>query len=40
MHTAPEACMLYAPGAMYFLNMVLEHIYLRLFFKITSCQGP
>ena len=35
MHTAPRACLLYAPGAVCFLNMILEHIKLRMFFKIT-----
>ena len=42
MHTAPEACLLYAPGAVCFSNMVLEHIYLelRIFFKIINGLGP
>ena len=25
-HTAPGACLLYAPGTVFFSNMVLEHI--------------
>ena len=36
MHTAPGACVLYAPGSVCFLNMVLEHIKLRIFFKIIK----
>ena len=34
MHTAPGACLLYAAGAVCFSNMVLEHMQLRIFFKI------
>ena len=40
--TAPGAlaCLLYAPGAVCFSSMVLEHIYPRIFFKIVNGQGP
>ena len=40
MHTALAACLLYAPGAVYFLDMVLEHIWLRIFFKTNNGTGP
>ena len=35
-NTAPGACLLYAPGAVLISNMVLEHIWLRIFFKPKS----
>ena len=34
MHTAPGACSRYAPGAVYIQIMLLEHIWLRIFFQI------
>ena len=40
MHTAPGVCLLYAPGAVCFTNMVLEHIYLTIFFKIINGPEP
>ena len=46
MHTVPGACLLYSPGAVclffffFFPNMVLEHIKLRIFFKIINGPGP
>ena len=40
MHTAPGAYVLYAPGAVCFSNRVLEHIWLRIFFKIINGRGP
>ena len=39
MYTAPEACLLYAPVAVCFLNMVLEHIWPRIFVKIINGPG-
>ena len=38
MHTIPWASLLYAPGAVCILSMVLEHIWLRIFFQIIN--GP
>ena len=39
MHTASRACLLYASGAVCFLDMVLKHIWLRKFFQI-NCPEP
>ena len=39
-NTAPGACLLYAPGAVYFTDMVLEHIEHIIFFKIINGPGP
>ena len=40
MHTASGACLICAPGAVSFSNMVLEHIQLRIFLKIIYGPGP
>ena len=34
MHTAPGACSKYAPGVVCIQTMLLEHIWLRIFFQI------
>ena len=38
MHTAPGACLLYAPGAACFSNMVLEHILLKYSSRLLMVQ--
>ena len=38
-HTAPGACSKYAPGAMFIQIMLLEHIWLRIFFQIINGPG-
>ena len=40
MHTAPEACSKYAPGAVCIQIMLLKHIWLRIFFQIINGSGP
>ena len=40
MRTTPEARLLYAPGAVCFSNMVMEHIKHRIFFKIINGPRP
>ena len=35
-HTAPEAYIKHAPGAVCISDMVLEHIWLRKFFQIIN----
>ena len=40
MHTALGACLLYVPGTVFISNMVLEHIWLRIFFQIINGPGP
>ena len=39
-NTAPEAYSKHAPGAVLISNMLQEHIWLRIFFKIINGQGP
>ena len=38
-HTAPGPCSKYAPGAVCIQIMLLEHIWLRIFFQIISDPG-
>ena len=40
MHTAPRACGQYAQGAVYMQIMLLDHIWLRIFFQIINGPGP
>ena len=40
MHTAPQACLLYALRAVGISNMVLEHILLKIFFQIINGPEP
>ena len=40
MHTAPGACSKYSSGAVCIQIMLLEHIWLRIFFQIINGPGP
>ena len=39
-NAALGACLLYVPGAVCISNMVLEHIWLKIFFQIVNGPGP
>ena len=40
MHTAPGVYLLHALGAVCISNMIMEHIWLRIFFQIIYGPGP
>ena len=40
MHTASGACSKYVPGAVWIQMMLLDHIWLRIFFQIINDPGP